>query len=207
MLSGQLFPQKKNNSFRAHMKQPIVTSDMAKKIYSLLPKDNNQQIIIVCIGTDRSTGDSLGPLVGTKLLERGCKRFPVFGTLEKPVHAKNLEETLSSIQLNYDNPFIIGIDACLGRHSSVGYMTVSEGPVKPGAAVNKVLPDVGNIHITGIVNVNGFMEMMVLQNTRLSLVMDMADIISRAISRAARWLETEPEWLRKLNIAAIGDKY
>jgi hypothetical protein len=34
----------------------------------------------------------------------------------------------------------------------------------------------------GIVNVGGFMEYMILQNTRLSLVMKMAEIISAGIS-------------------------
>ncbi|MFA9556253.1 spore protease YyaC [Evansella sp. AB-rgal1] len=195
MVSGQLFSQKRNNPFRVHMKQPIVTSLMAKKIYTLLPKNLEQQIIILCIGTDRSTGDSLGPLIGTKLLERAFNQFPIYGTLNEPVHAKNLDETLAIIQENYEDPFILAIDACLGRSQSVGYMTVADGPLQPGTAVNKKLPSVGDIHITGIVNVNGFMEMMVLQNTRLSIVMDMADIISRAIARSARWRETNPNWL------------
>ena len=30
-------------------------------------KKPNQEIIILCIGSDRSTGDSLGPLIGYKL--------------------------------------------------------------------------------------------------------------------------------------------
>ena len=29
--------------------------------------DDNRDIIFLCIGTDRSTGDSLGPLIGYKL--------------------------------------------------------------------------------------------------------------------------------------------
>ncbi|MNJ05080.1 hypothetical protein D3C73_1661750 [compost metagenome] len=37
------------------------------------------------------------------------------------------------------------------------------------------------MHITGIVNVGGFMEYFVLQNTRLSLVMDLAELIAKAI--------------------------
>ncbi|MNN53765.1 hypothetical protein D3C81_1685430 [compost metagenome] len=40
------------------------------------------------------------------------------------------------------------------------------------------------MHITGIVNVGGFMEYLVLQNTRLSLVMNMADVIARGIHMA-----------------------
>ncbi|MNE77605.1 hypothetical protein D3C80_1739330 [compost metagenome] len=41
----------------------------------------------------------------------------------------------------------------------------------------------GDISIYGIVNVGGFMEYMVLQNTRLSLVMRMADEIITAITQ------------------------
>ena len=55
------------------------------------------------------------------------------------------------------------------------------GPSKHGAAMNKKLPAVGDLHIHGIVNLNGFMEFFVLQNTRLSLVMKMADVIAQSI--------------------------
>lgn len=186
MFSGQLFSHKKN-IFRIHMDETFATNEMAKKIYSFLPKENDREIIVLCIGTDRSTGDSLGPLVGTKLLEKGGNYYSIFGTLNEPVHAKNLESTLEKIFHTHTNPFLIAVDACLGKSSSVGYLTVSKGPLKPGAAVNKKLPSVGDISITGIVNVSGFMEMVVLQNTRLSIVMNMANIISRALVRSGRW--------------------
>ncbi|WP_264183996.1 spore protease YyaC [Bacillus shivajii] len=163
---------------------------MAKQMATYFPTDN-RDIVIVCIGTDRSTGDSLGPLVGTKISERLHHGITVYGTLEEPVHAKNLEDTLQMISVSHKSPFIIGIDACLGRSSSVGIMTLGEGPVRPGIAVKKQLPSVGDIHITGIVNVSGFMEMMVLQNTRLSIVMKMANIISRSIIYANRLRQTD----------------
>lgn len=140
-----------------------------------------QPIIFVCIGTDRSTGDALGPLVGTRLLAYNLVDFPVYGTLEEPVHALNLAETLSAIEQTYRDPFIVGIDACLGQLSSVGSIKVGSGPLKPGAGVNKDLPPVGHIHITGIVNVGGFMEYFVLQNTRLHLVTMLADTIAKSI--------------------------
>ncbi|GIP36016.1 spore protease YyaC [Paenibacillus sp. J2TS4] len=140
-----------------------------------------QTIVFVCIGTDRSTGDALGPLVGSRLLTYHLTDYPVYGTLEEPVHALNLSETLSSIEQTYNNPFIVGIDACLGQLSSVGSIKVGSGPIKPGAGVNKELPPVGNIHITGIVNVGGFMEYFVLQNTRLHLVTMLAEVIAKSI--------------------------
>jgi putative sporulation protein YyaC len=139
---------------------------------------DTRPIVLVCVGTDRSTGDSLGPLVGRNL-ERNPSFLPsVYGTIEQPVHAMNLAETLHEVHRNHPNPFIIGVDACLGQLTSVGCIQVGQGPVKPGAGVNKELPPVGDIHVTGIVNVGGFMEYFVLQNTRLSLVMSMADVIS-----------------------------
>lgn len=143
----------------------------------------NQPVVIICIGTDRSTGDSLGPLVGSRLQSLiPTDDCTVYGTLDYPVHAVNLAETLVTIQRMYTNPFIIAVDACLGQLSSVGVITVSSGPLKPGAGVNKSLPEVGDIHVTGVVNVGGFMEYFVLQNTRLSVVMKMAECIAQSIS-------------------------
>ncbi|MBM7704212.1 spore protease YyaC [Metabacillus iocasae] len=158
---------------------------LKESLLSFLPTSLDKQIVVVCIGTDRLTGDSLGPLVGTKLKEKGVSSFHIYGTLEEPIHAVNLKETLKHIHKAHHNPFVIGIDACLGKMKSVGMVSMAGGPVKPGAGVNKDLPPVGNMHITGIVNVSGFMEFFVLQNTRLFLVMKMADLIADCIYEAS----------------------
>ncbi|MEW9053348.1 MAG: spore protease YyaC [Neobacillus sp.] len=169
--------------------------NLAKKLLSTIPSASGRPVVFVCIGTDRSTGDSLGPLVGTLLEDKKLKGFYVYGTLDEPIHAVNLEERLKEITIKHDHPFIIGIDACLGRLKNVGAIQVGDGPVKPGAGVNKELPAVGDIHITGIVNVSGFMEFFVLQNTRLNLVMKMAKTIANGIYQASllhphgRWQE------------------
>ncbi|MBE3572144.1 MAG: spore protease YyaC [Moorella humiferrea] len=138
-------------------------------------------LVVVCIGTDRSTGDCLGPLVGTHLLRMPDLPCAVYGTLDEPVHASNLTEKLAYIKANHANPIIIAVDACLGQAENVGAITLAPGALKPGAGVNKNLPEVGDIHFTGIVNVGGYMEYFVLQNTRLSIVMRMAQQIANAI--------------------------
>lgn len=138
-------------------------------------------IVFVCIGTDRSTGDSLGPIIGHKLKEMKYGNVHVFGDLDTPVHAKNLCETTRLILGKYEKPFIIAIDACLGKIEHVGNITVGEGALKPGSAVNKELEPIGDMNITGIVNFSGFMDFLILQNTRLGTVMKMADIISSGI--------------------------
>jgi putative sporulation protein YyaC len=145
-------------------------------------RTHGNHIIILCIGTDRATGDSLGPLTGYKLRSSlVSQHVTIIGTLEKPVHAKNIQQTLEYITRVYDNPFIAAIDACLGKPESVGYITISEGPVSPGAGLSKDLPSVGHISITGIVNVASGMDFAVLQNTRLHLVMKMAEVIHDSI--------------------------
>jgi len=144
--------------------------------------DRYSQLIILCIGTDRATGDSLGPITGYKLESSlNNNNVSIFGTLEKPVHAKNINQTLDFIYAAYESPFITAIDACLGKPESVGYITIGEGPVNPGAGLSKTLPTVGNMSITGIVNVATGMDFAVLQNTRLHLVMKMAEVIHDGI--------------------------
>ena len=141
-------------------------------------------VVVLCIGTDRSTGDCLGPLVGTQLQEYSGVGFNVLGTLDKPVHANNLNDIIDQINSEYPNSFIIAVDACLGHLDSVGYINLAKGSLKPGAGVHKNLPLVGEAHLTGIVNVGGFMEYMVLQNTRLGVVMRMSNQISNIIFNA-----------------------
>ena len=142
---------------------------------------SDREIILLCIGSDRSTGDSLGPLVGHKLSKYPLPQVSVYGTLDDPVHAANLESKISQIRLNHIEPFIIAIDASLGTMDHVGFVTVSEGPLHPGLGVNKTLPSIGDMHITGIVNFSGMMESQLVQTTRLSKVMLLADLISQGI--------------------------
>lgn len=137
----------------------------------------NQDIILLCIGSDRATGDCLGPLIGYKLSKSSPSGFSIYGTLKSPVHAKNLKQTLSLIPEEHPHPFIIAIDASLGISSHIGYVTLAKGPLSPGIGVDKALPPVGDIHITGIVNLSGILSHALLQTTRLEQVMNLADFI------------------------------
>ncbi|MDY0404129.1 spore protease YyaC [Virgibacillus sp. 179-BFC.A HS] len=148
-----------------------------EKLISWMPTAP-QDYVIACIGTDRSTGDALGPLTGTYLNEMKLRHISVYGTLDSPIHATNLQDRITQINQLHKRPYIIAIDACLGKKDSVGQLITGTGSIKPGAALNKPLPEIGNLHITGVVNIGGFMEHAVLQNTRLSLVVDMAKQIA-----------------------------
>ncbi|VEF46055.1 putative sporulation protein YyaC [Bacillus freudenreichii] len=190
--------QKKIYDTIVHFEDDTAGYKISDALLDLLTYHKHQPIVIICIGTDRSTGDSLGPLVGSFLQEAGMKYFHVYGTLENPVHAMNLNEILQYVKKTYKKPFIIGIDACLGRLASIGEIKVGTGPLKPGAGVNKKLPEVGDAFITGIVNIAGHMEFVVLQNTRLNLVMKLAKKIAAAI------IETDKIYDKKRTLQSIG---
>lgn len=143
--------------------------------------------IILCIGTDRATGDSLGPLVGTQLKNYNS-RYTVIGDLKAPVHALNLRQTLDSIYSKIHNPYVIAIDASLGVSNHIGRITISNCPIAPGKGVRKKLPPVGDISITGIVNVSG-QSPSLLQSTRLYIVMQLAQCISEALKYSIDFLE------------------
>lgn len=180
-----------NNKKYTLFEEHDAVEKISLNLLSSIPVNRQKSIVVACIGTDRSTGDSLGPLVGTFLSEKPTSPFLVYGTLENPIHAVNLQEKVQEIKDKHHDPFIIAVDACLGRMKNVGTVQIGDGPLKPGAGVNKNLPEVGNIHITGIVNVSGFMEFFVLQNTRLNLVVKMAKIIADSIYVAGESLTTQ----------------
>lgn len=175
---------KKRTVYYYNSKKPLVATELGIKLQELILDSNKsiKEILILCIGTDRSTGDSLGPLVGHMLFQYEIAGVSVYGSLDNPVHAANLECTLQSINAEHNNPFVIAIDASLGKTDHIGYITLGEGPLTPGLGVNKSLPPVGDLHITGIVNMSiSETATNILQSTRLSLVMHMADTIKEAI--------------------------
>lgn len=169
---------------RVHVDEPDGVQLMSRAIRDLFVDKlrDGCELVVLCIGTDRSIGDALGPLVGSLLAERAHSAVSVLGTLERPVHAGNLMETVAALHARPAPPLVIAVDACLGRAESVGMVAVGRGALTPGAGVNKQLPAVGDFYVTGVVNVGGFMEYFVLQNTRLHLVMQMARLVADGLA-------------------------
>ena len=166
--------------FAEHLNR-LILEEMAQK-----GKDG---VMFLCIGTDRSTGDSLGPLVGYNLRRKHLRRSAVIGTLERPVHAMNLDLYVRHIRLHYPDYIVVAIDASVGSADHVGYATLGRGALQPGLGVSKDLEAVGDISITGIVGGVGSHDPVMLQSVRLSMVMKMADCICESIDLVERFWE------------------
>lgn len=139
-----------------------------------------EEIIIVCIGTDKVTGDSLGPLVGTLLTERKIS-VSVYGTMQDPIHSTNFNQWKNKIKRSHKHPLIIVIDAAKGVNEKKGEIIVKRGSVYPALAVKKSRDSIGDISIFGVV-LNPEDAIEEVSSVRLSLIWQMAKIIVNAIS-------------------------
>lgn len=142
-------------------------------------------ITILCIGSDRLIGDCFGPLTGHMLA--GCvpPGVRLFGTLEKPVHALSIREAIESIDVS--NSLVIAVDSSVGSDDSIGCISLSTGPVRPGSGLGKELPEVGDIAVTGV-TASCLSPFTSLQNAPLGLIYKMAEHTFAALRYA---LETE----------------
>ncbi len=140
--------------------------------------------VFVCIGTDAVSGDSLGPLIGT-LLERKLRgKTYVFGTLERPLTARDVNVSAEFVKKICPCGKVVAIDAAVGRKEEVGGVRISDSPVKPGLGVNKNLSDTGDVSIIGVVDEKKDSgEGGNLGRVRFSLVYKIAETVAGGIER------------------------
>lgn len=138
--------------------------------------DTNKPILIVCIGTMNVVRDSIGPEVGSRLKELG---FNVLGTKDEPVHGLNIISTADFIKENYEDHFIIGIDASIGVKK--GLIILDNKPISPGKGVNKTLPDIGDVSIKG--NVATLYEVGTNKNTKYRVLNTRDEVVPYLIDR------------------------
>lgn len=147
-----------------------------------LLKEQASAPVILCIGSDLSVGDSLGPLCGTMLSERTCADIFVYGTLKKTVTAKEIKYMNEFLKDTHPKSPIIAVDAAVGSAGDIGLIKVTGSGIKPGAGANKKLGKIGDIGILGIVAEKSIFNYSLLNLTRLNLIWSMADIIAQALS-------------------------
>ena len=160
---------------------------LSKRILKQRQIESFSDIVVICIGTDRSTGDSLGPFTGMFLKEKKIKNLHIFGTIENPVHAKNIHEITDKINesFNKESTLFIAIDASVGDSEKAGYIGIGDQPLNPGSGVDKDLPELGDIAITGIMAIfTPELFSLVLGSTRLYKAVSMAKSISSAIEKS-----------------------
>ncbi len=174
--------KKPTDKMKLYYQAPDTEVIACQYLLNLWKKQNGfarRPLIFLCIGSDRYTGDALGPLIGSFLEENTTS--VVYGTLEHPVHAGNLEDILTGIAQSFSWPFIIAVDACLGQKSEIGNIEIWAGNIEAGIAVGNILPKAGDIAIIGVVNSGSPSGYLDLQSTPLSLVMKLVKVLGNIL--------------------------
>lgn len=161
--------------------------DFSKTTCYLTENKVYSTVIFLCVGTDRITGDTFGPIVGYKLKQffKNKNNIEIFGDLNKTVCNNNIEEWLNFIGHNYSNPFIISIDSALSSNQDdIGKVIVGKGGIFLGSSLGRASHYIGNMSIKGIVAKNlgnPRQNFRLLQNIHLGEVVQMADIVANGI--------------------------
>lgn len=158
-------------------------------------KMNFSNLVFLCIGSDRITGDCFGPLVGHTLKNKikklnECNNIFIIGTLEEPLCATNIKEKLEYIKNKYEKPYIVAVDAAFSKKEDIGKVIVSDKSMRIGKGIDKNLEPIGNVSIKGIVAKDykiPKINFTILQNTSLNLVMNLAEDTARGIYEVIKY--------------------
>lgn len=94
-----------------------------------------KQVILVCIGTDKHVWDSLGPMVGS-MLEDYYEDIIIYGSLNEPVTAINVEDLKHEIDIIHSSDLVIAIDIAVTSKKELNKKVyVRRGGIKPGIGV------------------------------------------------------------------------
>lgn len=139
--------------------------------------------VVVCIGSDLSVGDSLGPVTGTKLKEKlaGLNVY-VYGTLARPITAHEVKYTNQFLKNTHPGSPIIAIDAAVGAAGDIGLIKIAGRGLTPGSGANKRLAKIGDVSVMGIVAEKSLFNYSLFSATRLNVVYKMAEIISEGVA-------------------------
>lgn len=145
--------------------------------------DVDCEVVFFCIGTDRVIGDSLGPIIGSLLIDRFGKEN-VYGDLFNNITFENIGSTIEKINLEHNNPFIIAVDAALSTNENIGKIFVDDG-INFGNCLGKNLNKIGNLGVKVVVGKdynNPSLNFSCLQNIPLSKILKLSKKTFEGIS-------------------------
>lgn len=107
-------------------------------------------IVFICIGSNKVTGDCLGPLVGSYL--KSMYKATVYGDMENPINYQNAEKIMKKVENNNGESLKVVIDSALGKN--IGDIIIDDGKVEIGKGLNKNKNIYGDISIKVVVGKN-----------------------------------------------------
>lgn len=145
-----------------------------------------KSVVFVCIGTTSISGDSFGPIVGTRLKNAFYRSgtVTIMGDVHNTVTYNNIEDSMNYIKYKYANSLIVVIDAALSDKKDVGKVFIQNRGLKYAESLNKHNNVIGNISIKAVVGEDTrdcIKNFKTLKEVPISKVEAMSNIVSEGI--------------------------
>lgn len=137
--------------------------------------------VFLCLGSDKLIFDCLGPLVGSLLALDGNFDRYVYGTMENPVTARQVETAIRFIRRFHFGAEVIVVDSAVGRCEEIGKIKFFGHGLRPALGIDKNMKVVGDKSIMGIVTTKEKVKSPAC-DVKLGFVMDMAKKIAARIT-------------------------
>ena len=163
--------------------------EFEEKMTRLYTKENYSNLIFLCIGTNKVIGDSVGPIVGNELKSMENNFVQIYGTMDNTLNFINAREIIKELYYNFDNPFLVTIDAALSEIKKRGDIVVSDGYIKIGKALQKSICFYSNINIKCVVG-KSYLEkeknVKELKSVKIEETMEIANVVSSGIKNVLK---------------------
>lgn len=169
--------------------------DLEYILYKKKQEKYFSEMVFLCIGTDKVIGDSVGPLVGTKLKELLNKynffNINIYGSLDKTINYSNIIREVKNIEEKHKNACIIVVDAALSKKENIGKIFVASGKTLLGKSLNKSKIEIGDISIKIVVGRNYKFEkynLNELQSSSLYEIINLSNIVANGIYEVIKYV-------------------
>ena len=141
-----------------------------------------KETVVLCVGSDKVSGDCLGPTVGSLLIEKYNVNAFVYGCIGRTVNSLNIAEYKDFLREKHPNAFIIAVDACLGSKNDVGKIKINDKGVAAGLAVGRKTGRIGDIGVLGIVSEISKDNLSALLSSPYSMVYELAEKVAGKVA-------------------------
>lgn len=143
-----------------------------------------ENLVFLCLGTTKISGDSIGPKVGDRLKQMNIGAY-VYGDTRRQVTSINVEDYAAMLKKRHSGDRIIAVDSALGKSADIGKIKITDAGVKPGGAFNKTRERVGDMGILAVVGDSEKDRLDQLRNSSSELVDELVEkVVGYALTYA-----------------------
>ncbi len=118
-----------------------------EKLYRI---SQEREVVFLCLGNPKIWYDCFGPMFGNLLRYLNLDKF-IYGNVDAPITAKNIEHYVELIYKFHINPYIVVVDATLSKNAEM-FVKIAEGSLQCAVLSDKSV-NVGDMYISFCINI------------------------------------------------------